>query len=208
MSCQASVWLDACASRHAALARAEPDGVRDFFRAREWTVFRADLPAGERERVLRAALRQPHSVVMVCGPDRRPATRALVVDWGQGVRFLERVAALCRGFPRDPVVLSVAANEERAAERQEVARATLYRHGVDADFDLIAGCELRTAVARAARARGCSHVILEREYGWPWWRRLRGETVLRLAGLADRFTLVALPPSVDPSGGRDLSPCG
>ena len=62
-----------------------------------------------------------------------------------------------------------------------------------ADFDLVAGGDLHTAVARAARWRRCSHVVVPRGRPGVWWRWLRGETIERLAGLAAEVAILALP---------------
>ncbi len=189
----------ACARRgvpcDAEFAGTAPDAVRGFFRAGELSVFGANLPAGLRERLLGETLRNPKAAVMVCSSAWRPVSRPLVLRQGRGpgVDFLKRAVPLCRAFPGRPVVLTVTASEVRAAAWEESARETLYNYGLDADFDLIAGCEVRTAVAWAARTRGCSHVILERESGTPWWRRLRGESARRLVGLAETLTLLVLP---------------
>jgi K+-sensing histidine kinase KdpD len=90
-------------------------------------------------------------------------------------------------------VLTISSSERRAQERQELAREVFCSNGLNADFDLIAGCDAQTAVARAARARNCSCVILERENDPPWRRWLRGSATSRLLGLANRLTLIAVP---------------
>jgi hypothetical protein len=168
-----------------------------FSRGGELCVFGANLPSAVRDRLVRESLANPTVSVMVCSPVCRQASRSLILhnNRGHGVEFLTRLVPLCRALATRPVVLTVARTERCAVERQESARGVFYSNGLDADFDLIAGCEVRTAVAWAAQARGCSRVIMERENTAPWWRWLRGDSAWRLIGLAGKLTLIMLPTS-------------
>jgi hypothetical protein len=166
-----------------------------FFADAELSAFGADLPAGLSGRLLRASWRSPGASLMVCPRDGRPTARALVLVPRSGFDggFLGRAASLCRTLAMPPVVLTADRSERRAEARQEAAREACRARGLDADFDLVAGCDLRTAVARAARARGCSHVVVGRAAPRAWWRWPRRDTAGRLLGLAASLTLVTLP---------------
>jgi hypothetical protein len=203
-----AVWLDEYAPDRGAFAHASdwaarlhlaiqvvasPDEAGEFFRDADLSAFCAALPARPRDWLLRESLANPKAAVMVCPAAWSPPARTLILHQGSGTDFLDRVVPLCSCLAIRPVVLSVDRTERKAEERQELARAVCCRGGLSADFDLIAGCDVRTAVDRAARARGCSHVILERENDSPWRRWLRGDSFGRLLGLADRLTLVTLP---------------
>jgi K+-sensing histidine kinase KdpD len=165
-----------------------------FFRDLDLTAFSASLPPYLRESLLSEAELMPQASLMVCASTWKPESRTLILHQGRspGITFLEKAVPLCRVLSAPPVVLTLARTENRAIERQELAREVFYRHSVDADFDLIAGCELQTAVVRAAQARGCSRVILEREPAPSWWHRLRGDTTWRLLSLADKLTIISL----------------
>jgi hypothetical protein len=119
----------------------------------------------------------------------------LVVDQrcGAGDRFLDRVAEVCRAFHVTPVVLTVAGSERQARLRRRQAEETFAAWRQPADFDFVAGCDVRTAVACAARWRRCSHVFVERPRGPAWWRRLCGETPADLLGVSEALTFLALP---------------
>jgi hypothetical protein len=166
-----------------------------FFGDAELSAFGADLPAGLSGRLLRASWRSPGASVMVCPRDDRPASRPLVLVPRSGFDggYLDRAASLCRALATPPVVLTVDRSERRAEARQEAAREACRARGLDADFDLVAGCDLRTAVARAARARGCSHVVVRRPDPRAWWRWPHRDAARHLLGLAASLALVTLP---------------
>lgn len=164
-----------------------------FFRDADLCAFGADLPSQLRDRLLRESLARPRATVMICPASWQPHARTLILHRSSAGGFLDHAVSFCLGLGIQPVVLSVAASEGKAEERQGLARERCYDRGLAAEFDLIAGCDVRTALERAARARGCSHVIIERENDPPWRRWLRGNTTWRLLGLADWLTLITLP---------------
>jgi hypothetical protein len=182
-----------------------PVGQGGFFREGELSAFGANLPFAMRDQLLRESLARPKASVMVCSTVCPQVSRGLVLHQarGDGVKFLLRIVRLCRALAMSPVVLTVARSERRAADGQKLAREVFLSNRLDADFDLIAGCDVRTAVARAAHARGCSTVFLDRPDTPPWRRWLRGDTVGRLLPLADQMTLVMLPAE-----DRDAAPSG
>jgi K+-sensing histidine kinase KdpD len=134
---------------------------------------------------------------MVCSNETRPNARVLILhrDSVEGSDFLDQAVALCSALPRPPVVLTVGRTERRAMDLQSAAREAMGAGGLDADFDLIAGCNAAVAVEGAAKARNCSLVILERSRPRRWWQCWRRDPTRRLLRLADRLTLVALPSS-------------
>jgi K+-sensing histidine kinase KdpD len=128
----------------------------------------------------------------------RPVARMLVLNPNRaGAGFFRRVVALCRALEARPIVLTVDRSEAGALRRERLARQAMAAAGGDADFDLVAGCDTRTAVARAARARACSRVICERSQARAWWHWPRRDPVRTLLPLADTLTLVVLPPEGD-----------
>ena len=183
-----------------------PDKVRGFFRDSELSAFGAALPEEVRHRLVSESLRNPSAPVMVCSGVWRPGARTLILHqgYGSGIGFLKRVVPLCRTLATPPVVLTIARTERQAVERQGLAREVFHNQRLEVDFDLIAGCHVRTGVAWAAQARGCSRVIVERENCSPWRRWLRGDPTWSLLGLAHKLSIVALPG--DTSDGASSSP--
>lgn len=125
----------------------------------------------------------------------QPRARYLVLHerCDPGNHFLDAVAKVRREWELTPVVLTVARTEKEGQCRQRFAEETFARLGRAADCDLVVGCDVRTAVACAARLRGCTHLFVEVGGPLPWWRRLRGDSVRRLRGLSR--SLVFLTPS-------------
>jgi K+-sensing histidine kinase KdpD len=109
--------------------------------------------------------------------------------------FIAEVLRLCRAFAVAPVVLTFGRSEVEARRRQHVAVEAFAAARAPADFDLIASCEVHTAVAHVARWRKCSHVFLAKHYAPPWQRWLRGDALQRLLGLSDSLALLAVPTS-------------
>jgi K+-sensing histidine kinase KdpD len=148
-----------------------------------------DLHASPGSRIAGAA-----PAVLAARPATRPVARTLVLNPNRaGASFFRRVVALCRAMDTRPIVLTVDRSEAGAVQRERLARQAMAAAGGDADFDLVAGCDPETAVARAARARACSQVICERSEARPWWHWPRRDPVRTLLPLADTLTLVVLP---------------
>jgi hypothetical protein len=124
-----------------------------------------------------------------------PATRALILNqYGRpGDGFLETVVAVCQTLRNAPVVLTVAGSERQAIIRERFIAESFAQRGLTADFDFVTGCDVQTAVARAAQWRRCSHVFVERRAVSPWRRWLFGDIMSDLKGLPDSLTLVAVP---------------
>jgi hypothetical protein len=131
----------------------------------------------------------------VSPPHRQPTSRVLVLHQHRdpSSRFLDSVAERCRAQGVTPVVLSVAWSEKEARLRQRFAEEAFARLGQPAEFDLAAGCAVRTAVACAARLRGCRHVFVEALEALPWWRRLWGDARRRLLGRSGSLIVLTIP---------------
>jgi len=123
-----------------------------------------------------------------------PATRALILNqYGRpGDGFLETVVAFCQALRIAPVVLTVAGSETQARIRERFVAEAFAQRGLAANFDFVTGCDVQTAVARAAQWRRCSHVFVERRAVSPWRRWLFGDIMNDLKGLPDSLTLVAV----------------
>jgi hypothetical protein len=171
-----------------------------LLRPHELAVVADALPGAMMGEVLSRSARLAAAPVLICPRSWQPAARVLVLDEqptpGRG--FLESAADLCRALRLSPVVLTVARAEQEAWEGQRFAREAFVAPGLAADFDLIAGWDVRMAVAAAARWRRCSHVFVGRRGAAPWWRWRRGDSVRRLLGLSDSLTFLALPGAGQP----------
>jgi hypothetical protein len=101
------------------------------------------------------------------------------------------------------VVLTVARSELDAQRWQSRAEEALAAQRLAADLDYLVGCDSATAVTRVAHWRRCSHVFVQRPQGAGWWRRLWGDPLKQLLGLAGELTLLALPASAEPLPASD-----
>jgi hypothetical protein len=203
-----AVWRDDYAPEKGAFAQAvdwsarlavplrivDPTVPSEFFRDGELGVVGAYLTAGLRDRLLAEYAHATNAAAMVCPHHWRPNGRMLILNNESALPldFLTVSAKLCRALGLGLVVLTVAVSERRALACQALAREALFE--TDAEFDLVAGCELRTAVEQASRARGCSGVIMEVEPALPWWR-LRGDPIRVMLGLTHSLGIVVLPHS-------------
>jgi K+-sensing histidine kinase KdpD len=87
----------------------------------------------------------------------------------------------------------VAGSERQARIRERFMADAFAQRGLIADFDSVTGCDVLTAVARAAQWRRCSHVLVERRDVSPWRRWLFGDIMTELRGLSNSLTLLAVP---------------
>ncbi len=154
------------------------------------------LAPAEREAVVRRALADGHTAVLVCPPLWQPLSRVLILDQHHRGSFLTRAANLCRTLGVEPVVLTVAASESEALTARTVAEQTFATQRVGADVDFIVGYDLTTAASWVARWRRCTHLFVEGHPSTPWWRRFLGDQAAELLSLARTCTVLALPPSV------------
>ncbi len=169
-------------------------GLRQFFRPFELFVFERELPTVFRARVLSAWRRSPQTAALICPRRWRPVTRILVLNQHAcpGDGFLDAAAEVCQAFQAMPVLLTAAHSEAEARSREQSAEEAFARRRLTVDCDIMAGCDVATAVVHAARWRRCSHVFVEQR-SLPRWRRwLGGDVVGALADLPDSPALVAV----------------
>lgn len=185
---------------------------RCLFQPHELCVF-GSFPASVRRGLLETSLRAPQTAVLTTTAEKAVAhvSRVLILNHRRqpGDGFLASAAALCRAFAAAPVILTVASTAPEGRARERTAADSLAKLGVAADCDLAGGCDLPTAVARAARWRRCSHVLVERAApAWPRW--LGGDVLRDLAGLSDALTLVAVPAAaaIEPDGTDNIPAAG
>jgi hypothetical protein len=173
------------------------DGVARFSRPVKLRVFGDASPPAVRETLLRRSLGDDPTPFLFCPRTWQPASRVLVVYQERDVSspFLADVLRLCRAFAVAPVVLTISRSEIEARRRQRLAEEAFAAARTPADFDLMAGCEVRTAVAHVARWRKCSHVFLAKPYASPWRRWLRGDALQRLLAPSDSVAFLAIPTS-------------
>jgi len=158
-------------------------------------VFGSALAEGAKNALLRESLHGPAFPVLVCPQTWQPLERVLVLhqDGPAVASFLDAMAELCGTLRVTPVVLTVARRERAALAGQRTAQAIWSARGYPADFDMLVGCKVQTAVASVARWRRCSHVLVERGHASPWWRWLRADSLGRLLELSDSFPFLVFP---------------
>jgi hypothetical protein len=161
-------------------------------------VFGHGLPACVKEELLHRSLREQRSSTLLCPEIWQPVTRVLVLfdHEAPGNYFRSAVVEVCRRFEVRPIILTVAASESEARERQLLADQVMCECDCPADFDYVVGEEVRSAVASVARWRRCSHVFVEKRYARyaaSWWRWPWKNTVERLLDLSSSVAVVSLP---------------
>jgi hypothetical protein len=132
------------------------------------------LPLIPKRDVLRNMMHECGPAVLVCPHSWVRVSRALVLDLSKNpnLDYLIAASALCRKVNSKAIVLTVDRSMHAANQRQQLVRRTLTDRGLQAEFDLLVGFEVRHAVASVARWRRCQLVILERRANRPWWRWL------------------------------------
>ena len=195
-------WGIACTERGIALEMfmwlGDGDaGMNQFLRPRGLCVF-ADAPSGIQQDLLRRSASTQENAVLLCSPNCSPMSRILVVydQAAPNGAYLENVARLCQTLEIQPVILIVAKTEREASRRRGYAEGVCNSFRLQADFDFVVGCDLRSAVKRVATWRSCSHLIIERQNAVSWWQRDNGDLLDQLRGLSESLTILALPQSV------------
>lgn len=124
----------------------------------------------------------------------------LLLDDRQSSRpLLAAVARLAGCFRTTPVVLTAARGVRVAAARQRLTREGLTAAGLHADYDLVAGSDVRSAAVHVARWRNSSLVVMGRQRECSWWHWLRRRRDERLVHLLSFLAVLVLPddmPSV------------
>jgi hypothetical protein len=183
----------ACKTKGIPLQNAE--GGDQLFQPQALAVFGNYLTGQRRERLLHRALHNQQGAVLVCPRAVQPMSRVLVLhdEHSSHAGFLDGAAQLCGALEASPVVLTVARTASAACRRQELAEKILAQHRLAAHFDLVVGRDAHSAVVSVARWRRCGHVFLAHRWAGPWWRWLRGDTLMSLLGLTDSLAFLALP---------------
>lgn|GEM_PF-2385628 len=157
-------------------------------------MFSRRIPAAQKRRIFRDALRHDAPATLVCADHNVPASRALVLDNAGALDedFLKTAAEICLALRLIPVVVSVAGSEKAARHRQQKARQAFAGLHVEASFDYLIGCEVRSAVTQIASWRRCQMVIGQHETCAPWWRWLRDTTVEEFMHLLESLSFMTL----------------
>jgi hypothetical protein len=166
--------------------------VRECLSPADLCVVGPTAPEGLRAELLQRERPGNPSAALLCSANWSPLGRVLVLNPGcaAGGPFLASVVSICRAFQVTPVVLTVARSEREARARQEQAQAVFASQGLVGDFDLMVGCDVRTAVGLEARGRRCSHVFVAWPSASPWRRWLWGDPVRSLLGLSNTLSFV------------------
>jgi hypothetical protein len=178
------------------------EGIDESLDAASLCVFGHGLPASVKEELLRRSLRNQRSSTLLCPDYWQPLTRVLVLfdHRDPGNYFRSAAVEVCRRFEVRPIILTVAASESGARERQLLAEQAMCECDCLADFDYVVGEDLRNAVASVARWRRCSHVFVEKRYAASWWHWPWRSTVERLLALSSFVAVLSLPGELPPSG--------
>jgi hypothetical protein len=171
-------------------------------------VFGNAMPAASKKRWLRQLLHETLAALLLCPGDWTPPRRLLVLQEGSlsGKRVLEAAESLCRDLPAAPVVLTLGVTLQAARHRQEVAREVLASRGLNADFDLIVGWNVREAVLSAVGWRRCQLAIIERPRPVPWWRAFWGTPTERMLYPPAPVAFLVLPEGAEPGQAPGPSP--
>jgi hypothetical protein len=158
----------------------------------------ADRSDGAQEDLLRQITGGHENAILLCAPECQPLTRILVLcDQAElDTTYLESVARLCQAVEMDPIILIVARTAREGQRRRGYAECVCNSFRLAADFDLVVGCDIRSAVSRVATWRSCSHLIVERRASASWWQRAAGPGLDELRGLTDSLSVLALPAAM------------
>ena len=162
-------------------------------------IFGRGLAHGEKKQLLRHAQRSNGPGVLIC-PDDMPALRRILLVQQDNLQeeFLRIAVGLCRCFQAGLVVLSVARSNRAAQTGEQAARRALANAGIETDFDVLVGSEVRVAVAHVARWRHCQLVVMQGERSNSWWRWLRGTPAEEMMDLAASLSFLSLPLATAP----------
>lgn len=193
-------WSDACYQHGVALetllvSGGADAGVNQFLRPRGLCVFVENSASSLQEDLLSRAGRSHENAVLVCAPACPPMTRILVLfdQANSDSAYLESVAHLCQALETQPIILVLARTERETQMRRAYVESVCQSFQLRADIDSVFGCDARSAVARVASWRGCSHFIVERRPGRSWWTGSRGNGLEPFRSVSDSLSLLALP---------------
>lgn len=161
------------------------------------------IPVGLQRRLFREAIHRPQIGPLLCSRSWEYLRRILVVNEGRspGCGFLEAVARICSDLSAPVAVLTVAHADEDARHRQQLAEEVFAAHGVRADFHVVVGSDVSSAISVVGNWRRCSHVFVEKIAASPMRRllgRRMGDQVLELS---DTFSFLPIPGTGLVNGG-------
>jgi hypothetical protein len=112
--------------------------------------------------------------------------------------YLGGAVELCHLIGATPIILTIARSMSAATDRQQWAQETVRTKGLNAEFDLLVGLEIRNTVLAIARWRRCQLVVTDCQQCQSWCRWLRGPEGLgavnqSMAFLTIRERTVSLP---------------
>jgi hypothetical protein len=108
--------------------------------------------------------------------------------------FLRQLLKLCEVFEARLSLVAAAGSLARARALEQASVEAMARHGFYSDCDVLAGLDVRTAVATLARWRNCQLVAVESPPRRSWWARLLHDRVAEnLVGLLDTLGVLVLP---------------
>lgn len=173
-------------------------GINRFLLPHGLCVFANKQTSSIQEQLLRRSATCRDNAVLLCASPSGPINRMLVLNSPHTPKsgFMESVARFCHALEIHPVILISAKSEQEAAARQEKMEEVCHAQRLVADFDVVIGSDLCSAVSRVAKWRRCSHLVVERQSTGSWWSRTGGDLLEQFRGLADSLSILALPEAV------------
>lgn len=170
-------------------------GMDQFLRPGGLCVFGENTASNTPEELLQRSARDPEIAVLLCPPTCVPMARIMVLCHQSSLNgtYLESAVRLCQALEIPTVILIVANTEREAQLRQGYAEGVCHSFRLQADFDFVVGCDLRSAVSRVASWRSCSHLIIERQNAVSWWPGWNTDLLDQLRRLSEPLSILALP---------------
>ena len=172
-------------------------GMNQFLRRGGICVF-ADACSGTEQDRRRRSTRNHENALLLCSPNCTSMSRILVVynHVAPHGAYLESALGLCQALEVPPVILIVAKTESEADRGRGYAEGICTFSRLQADFDVLVGCDLRTAVKRVALWRSCSHLIIERQNAVFPRQRGNDDVLYQLGRLSESVSILVLPEAV------------
>jgi hypothetical protein len=153
-------------------------------------------PEHERKALLRESTAFPGGGLFLTPAACLPVSGVLLLcqDAAPSGGFLRRIQPLCQAFETRINLVAAAGSLPRARALQQATAEAMACYGLYSDFDVLAGSDVRTAVAAVARWRNCQVVAIESPPPRSWWTRLLpGRVAENLVGLLDTLGVLVLP---------------
>src|SRR5262249_6164915 len=98
----------------------------------------------------------PKRPTLVCPATDTGIGRMLILDHDRdAAQYLGAAVELCHQIGAKPIVLTIARSMRAALNRQQWAQSIVHGMGLSADFDVLAGREIRNTALAIARWRRC-----------------------------------------------------